>query len=68
MIYTLRHWQLWKLLQAGLAGQTSGLLLRQLELHHEYVVLYHKHAYTPMPLVILSRELLEMESAARAKG
>jgi Transposase DDE domain len=66
--YTLRQWQLWRLLQEELAGQTPGLLQRRLNLHNQYVVIYHEHAYTQMPLVTFSRELLEMEPAARAKA
>ena len=66
--YTLRQWQLWKLLQEELAGRTPGLLRRQLNLHNQYVVIYHEHAYAQMPLVSFSRELLEIEPAAQAKA
>jgi hypothetical protein len=66
--YTLRQWQLWRLLQEELAGKTPGLLSRRLNLHNQYVVIYHEHAYTQMPLVMFARELLEMEPAARAKA
>ena len=66
--YTLRQWQLWKLLQEELAGRTPGLLRRQLNLHNQYVVIYHEHAYAQIPLVSFSRELLEMEPAAQAKA
>jgi hypothetical protein len=66
--YTLRQWQLWKLRQEELAGRTPGLLRRQLNLHNQYVVIYHEHAYAQMPLVSFSRELLEMEPAAQAKA
>jgi hypothetical protein len=66
--YTLRQWQLWKLLQDELAGKTPGLLRRQLSVHNQYVVIYHEHAYTQMPLVSFSRELLEMAPEAQAKA
>ena len=32
------------------------------------MVIYHERAYTQMPLVTFSRELLEMEPAAQAKA
>jgi hypothetical protein len=66
--YTLRQWQLWKIRQQELAGKTPGLLGRQLNLHSEHVVIYHQKAYTRMPLVTFSRELLEMSAQARAKA
>lgn len=66
--YTLRQWQLWKSRQEDLAGKTPGFLGRQLNLHSEYVVIYHQNAYTQMPLVTFSRELLEMAEEARAKA
>jgi hypothetical protein len=66
--YTLRQWQLWKLLKQELAGTSPGLLRRQLNLHNQFVVIYYEHAYTQMPLVSFSRELLEMEPPARAKA
>jgi len=66
--YTLRQWQRWKLLQTELAGRTPGFLERRLNLHKQYVVIYHEHAYTQMPLVTFSRRLLEMEPAAQAKA
>jgi hypothetical protein len=66
--YTLRQWQLWKLLKEELAGKTPGLVQRRLNLHHQYVVIYHDNAYTQMPLVTFSRELLEMAPAAQAKA
>ncbi len=66
--YTLRQWQLWKLLQPDLAGKTPGLLRRQLNIHTQYVVIYHQNAYTQMPLVTFTRELLEMQPEARSKA
>ena len=68
LTYTLRQWQLWRLLQEELAGQTPGLLQRRLNIHTQYVVIYHQQAYTQMPLVTFTRELLEMEPAARTKA
>jgi len=66
--YTLRQWQLWKLRQQDLAGKTPGTLGRQLNMHSEQVVIYHQNAYTRMPLLTFSRELLEMPANARAKA
>jgi len=66
--YTLRQWQLWKLLQEELAGRTPGFLERRLNLHKQYVVIYHEHAYAQMPLVSFARELLEMQPAAQGKA
>ena len=66
--YTLRQWQLWRLRQQELAGKSPGLMGRQLNRHSEYVVIYHQNAYTRMPLVTFSRELLEMPAEARAKA
>jgi hypothetical protein len=66
--YTLRQWQLWKFRQQDLAGKTPGLLGRQLNLHSEQVVIYHQNAYTRMPLLTFSRELLELPAQARAKA
>lgn len=66
--YSLRQWQLWKFRQQELAGKSPGLMGRQLNLHSQYVVIYHRNAYTRMPLVTFSRELLEMPAEARAKA
>jgi hypothetical protein len=66
--YTLRQWQLWRLRQEELAGKTPGFLERQLNRRKEYVVIYHEHAYTQMPLLSFSRELLELSPEAQAKA
>jgi len=66
--YTLRQWQLWKLQRQELAGVTPGLMHRRLNLRKEYVVIYLGHAYTQMPLVRFTREVLELEPPARAKA
>ena len=66
--YTLRQWQLWKLHQQELAGCTPGLIRRRLNLRKQYIVIYLSHAYARMPLVTFSRELLQLEPAARAKA
>jgi hypothetical protein len=65
--YSLRQWQLWKTFQEELAGKTP-LLRRELKLHNEHVVIYHEHAYTQLPLLSFSRELLELVPEARAKA
>jgi DDE family transposase len=66
--YTLRQWQLWKQRQQQLAGRTPQEMRRRLNLRKEYVVIYHQNAYTQMPLVTFTRELLELASEARAKA
>jgi len=67
--HTLRQWQLWRLRQAAeLAGKTPGRLQRQLNVHRQYVVIYHQHAYTQLPLVTFTREVLELAPEARAKA
>lgn len=66
--YTLRQWQLWKWRQQDSADKTPGLLRRQLNIHNQYVVIYYQNAYTRMPLVTFTRELLEMQPEARAKA
>jgi Transposase DDE domain len=66
--YTLRQWQLWKQRQEQLAGRTPQEMRRRLNLRKEYVVIYHQNAYTQMPLVTFTRELLELAPEARAKA
>jgi len=66
--YSLRQWQLWKLQHEQLAGKTPGLLGQRLNLHNQSVFIYHQNAYTRMPLVSFTRELLEMQAEARAKA
>ena len=66
--YTLRQWQLWKQRQPELAGRTPEQMRRPLNRRKEYVVIYHQNAYTQMPLVTFTRELLELAPEARAKA
>lgn len=66
--YTLRQWQLWKLLQVQIAGVTPEHMKHALSIRREYVVIYHQSAYTQMPLVVFARELLELEGLAREKA
>lgn len=66
--YTLRQWQLWKLRQQDLAAKSPGSVRRHLNIHTQHVVIYHQNAYTQMPLVTFTRELLEMPAEARAKA
>ncbi len=63
--YMLRQWQLWQMLQESLANRTPDTMRFRLALRREYVVIYHQNAYTPMPLVLFSRELLQLDGAAR---
>jgi hypothetical protein len=66
--YTLRQWQLWQMLQEQLADRTPDTLRFRLAMRREYVVIYHQNAYTQMPLVRFSRELLQLDEAARLKA
>jgi hypothetical protein len=66
--YTLRQWQLWQMLQEQLADHTPDTMRFRLALRREYVVIYHQNAYTQMPLVRFSRELLQLDEAARRKA
>jgi hypothetical protein len=66
--YTLRQWQLWKQRQELLAQRTPQEMRRRLNLRKEYIVIYHQNAYTQMPLVTFTREVLELEGEARTKA
>lgn len=66
--YTLRQWQLWQMLQEQLADHTPDSMRFRLAMRREYVVIYHQNAYTQMPLVRFSRELLQLDEAARQKA
>jgi len=66
--YTLRQWQLWRLLQEELANHIPDTMRFRLAMRREYVVVYYQNAYTQMPLVTLSRELVELNEAARLKA
>jgi hypothetical protein len=66
--YTLRQWQLWQMLQEQLADRTPDMMRFRLAMRREYVVIYHQNAYTQMPLVRFSRELLQLDEAARQKA
>jgi hypothetical protein len=66
--YTLRQWQLWQMLQEQLADHTPDTMRFRLAMRREYVVIYHQHAYTQMPLVRFSRELLQLDEEARRKA
>ena len=68
LTYTLRQWQLWKLLQVPIAGLTPENMKKGLSVHREYVVIYHQSAYTQMPLVVFARELMELQGLARKKA
>ena len=66
--YTLRQWQLWQMLQEQLADRTPETMRFRLAMRREYIVIYYQHAYTQMPLVTFSRELLQLDEEARAKA
>jgi hypothetical protein len=68
LTYTLRQWQLWKTGQETLTGRRPAQIQRGLAPHEQYVVIYHQHAYTQLPLVSFTREVLELAPAARCKA
>jgi len=69
LTYTLRQWQIWKLRQEQqLAGLTPQNQSRRLSIRQQYVVIYHEQAYTQMPLVSFTREVLQLQGQARDKA
>lgn len=68
LTYSLRQWQLWQMLREQEANRTPDTMRFRLALRREYVVIYYHHAYTQMPLVCFSRELLELDDEARRKA
>jgi hypothetical protein len=66
--YTLRQWQLWKSDHEELVGLHPDQIQRRLNLEDQSVVIYHQHAYAQLPLVIFTREVLELEPPARRKA
>jgi hypothetical protein len=68
LAYTLRQWQLWQMLREQEASRTPDTMRWRLALRREYIVIYHQHAYTQMPLVSFSRELLQLDEDARRKA
>jgi hypothetical protein len=68
LTYSLRQWQLWQMLREEAANRTPDTMRFRLAMRREYVVIYYEHAYTQMPLVCFSRELLELDEAARVKA
>jgi hypothetical protein len=68
LTYTLRQWQLWKFHQEQLAGRHPDFIQDQLNLEHQFVVIYHQHAYVQLPLLSFTREVLELAPAARERA
>jgi len=66
--YTLRQWQLWKTHQEQLAGRHPNQIQRRLNLEHQFVAIYHRHAYVQLPLLTFTREVLELEPSARERA
>jgi hypothetical protein len=66
--FTLRQWQLWQQGQEELAARTPQEISRRLNIRKDYVIIYLGKAYTQMPLLTFTRELLELEAEARAKA
>jgi hypothetical protein len=68
LTYSLRQWQLWQMQREAEASHTPDTMRFRLAIRREYVVIYYQHAYTQMPLVCFSRELLELNEEARGKA
>ena len=68
LTYSLRQWQLWQMLREQEADRTPDTMRFRLAMRREYIVIYYQHAYTQMPLVCFSRELLELDEEARRKA
>ena len=68
LTYSLRQWQLWQMLREQEADRTPDTMRFRLDMRREYIVIYYQHAYTQMPLVCFSRELLELDEEARRKA
>jgi hypothetical protein len=68
LTYTLRQWQLWKFVEETLANLTPESLVQRLNLHQQWVVIYLGWAYTQLPLLSFTREVLQLEAPARAKA
>jgi hypothetical protein len=66
--YTLRQWQLWKTQQDQLAGLHPDQIQRRLDLQHHFIVIYLARAYLQLPLVTFTREVLELQPAARDRA
>lgn len=66
--YTLRQWQLWKVLQEDMAGRHPHQIQRRLNLEHQFVVIYLANAYVQLPLLTFTREVLELEPEARDRA
>jgi hypothetical protein len=66
--YTLRQWQLWKVHQEQLAGRHPDFMEQRLNLEHQFVAIYHHHAYVQLPILSFTREVLELEPSARDRA
>ena len=66
--YTLRQWQLWKFHQEQLARRHPDFIQDRLNLEHQFVVIYHQHAYVQLPLLTFTREVLELTPEARERA
>ena len=66
--YTLRQWQLWKFHQEQLASRHPDSIQDRLNLEHQFVVIYHQHAYVQLPLLTFTREVLELTPEARERA
>jgi hypothetical protein len=68
LAYPLRQWQLWQWQQERLAGLSPQAMREELNVRRESVVIYHQQSYAQMPLVSVSRELVQLEGEGRGKA
>jgi hypothetical protein len=68
LAYTLRQWQLWTLQQTVWAGLSPAQLQQRLAIHTQWIVIYYQMGYVQLPLATFTREVLELEGAARLKA
>ena len=68
LAYTLRQWQLWTLQQTVWAGLSPEQLQQRRAIHSQWIVIYYQLAYVQLPLTTFTREVLELEGAARVKA
>jgi hypothetical protein len=54
--------------QEPLAGLHPDQIQRRLNFQHHFIVIYLAHAYLQLPLVSFTREVLELEPAARDRA
>lgn len=68
LTYTLRQWQLWKLLDETLANLTPAGLADRLRLLQQWIVIYLGLSYIQLPVVTFTKEAILLEGEPRRKA